>query len=455
MLLYTFISRYYGQIHLNFMLKKALFIAFLAGIAFAGYRSYQLYILQKHQSELKEHFAEIQRVNYGLFNLQLWKDKALDIIEGRITDFAVDPKIYKEVEGEMEIYLRRVYDEYIESGKLFDQIFDEAERQGKMNKMFLKLLKDNLAPQIKLLNIKSYIPSMADQLTEELKKSEPQLKGLLEIELKRMLKETSPDVFKDPREGIYQYYGQADLPSTVKHLSTEIQSQEDQILTNLKILYALLLGLVVIGISLYKILGFQLVVTTVSLISILFLALGVSMPMIDIDARLNDFRMTALGVEVGFDEQVLYYQSKSILQVTQTMIQNGGTDLKIVGVLILMFSIVIPFIKLVLSALYLFVKRIRGQKVVEIILFYLGKWSMADVFVVAMFMAYIGFYGLVTAQLGDIGRNQTGFAVETLNYSRLAPGALFFTTYCILSIITGMMIHRWKRKNDTNFDPPI
>ena len=51
------------------------------------------------------------------------------------------------------------------------------------------------------------------------------------------------------------------------------------------------------------------------------------------------------------------------------------------------------------------------------------------VFVVAMFMAYIGFYGIITAQLGDIGRNQTGYAVETLNYSKLSPGALFFTTY--------------------------
>ena len=437
------------------MLKHVFFIALLASIAFAGYRSNELYTLQLQQSQLKEHFAEIQRVNYGLFNLQLWKDKALDIIEGRITDFAVDPKIYKEVEGEMEIYLRRVYDEYIASGKLFDQIFDEAERQGTMNKMFLKLLKDNLAPQIKLLNIKAHIPSMADQLTEELKKSEPQLKGLLEIELKRMLKETSPDVFKDPRQGIYQYYGQVDLPSTVSHLSSEIQHLEHQIIYNLRILYALLLGLVVISILMYKILDFQLVVTVVSLISILFLALGVSMPMIDIDARLNDFRMTALGVEVGFEEQVLYYQSKSILQVTQTMIQNGGTDLKIVGLLILMFSIVIPFIKLILSTLYLFIEKIRAQKIVELILFYLGKWSMADVFVVAMFMAYIGFYGLVTAQLGDIGRNQTGFAVETLNYSRLAPGALFFTTYCILSIITGLMIHRWKRKRDAKSEPAI
>ena len=67
---------------------------------------------------------------------------------------------------------------------------------------------------------------------------------------------------------------------------------------------------------------------------------------------------------------------------------------------------------------------------------------MADVFVVALFMSYIGFHGLLTSQLGGIARNETGFAIETLNYSRLAPGAFFFTSYCILSIIIGIIINR-------------
>lgn len=38
---------------------------------------------------------------------------------------------------------------------------------------------------------------------------------------------------------------------------------------------------------------------------------------------------------------------------------------------------------------------------------------MADVFVVALFMAYIGFHGLADAQLDAIESNKTGFAVET------------------------------------------
>ena len=85
----------------------------------------------------------------------------------------------------------------------------------------------------------------------------------------------------------------------------------------------------------------------------------------------------------------------------------------------------------------------QQNKLVKGMIFYLGKWSMADVFVVALFMAYIGFYGLFDAQLNGIEQNRGGFAVETINYTHLAPGALFFTTYCILSIVLGIIINKW------------
>ncbi len=67
------------------------------------------------------------------------------------------------------------------------------------------------------------------------------------------------------------------------------------------------------------------------------------MPMIDLDARLNSFQTDLLGSKIGFDEQSLYYQSKSILEVTTTLIKEGAADLKIVGYMILVFSIVFMF----------------------------------------------------------------------------------------------------------------
>ena len=144
---------------------------------------------------------------------------------------------------------------------------------------------------------------------------------------------------------------------------------------------------ILLGLLLYKILGFQLFVSHWTIASVVLLVLGVSMPMIDLDARLNSFQMDLMGNKIGFDEQSLYYQSKSIIDVTTTLIKEGAADLKIVGYMILMFSVIFPFIKLLLSALFLFSAKVSKSKLAKGIIFHLGKWSMADVFVVALFMS--------------------------------------------------------------------
>ncbi|MBK9736216.1 MAG: paraquat-inducible protein A [Saprospiraceae bacterium] len=160
--------------------------------------------------------------------------------------------------------------------------------------------------------------------------------------------------------------------------------------------------------------------------SVVLLMLGINLPMIDIEAILNSFKISVLGTDIGFGKQYMYYQSKSILDVTETLVRAKGLDIKIVGIMILFFSIIFPLIKLLLSTMYLYSSRVRQNKVVKNIIFYLGKWSMADVFVVALFMAYIGFYGIISSQLNSIANNEGGFAVETINNSKLSPGALFF-----------------------------
>ena len=173
-----------------------------------------------------------------------------------------------------------------------------------------------------------------------------------------------------------------------------------------------------------------------------FLCLGLGLPMIELDARLSDVDLKLIGEELHFDEQVMYYQSKSIIDVTKTLLEGGGLDMKIVGILILLFSIVFPFLKMVLTTWYMFVARARDSKFVKLVIFYLGKWSMADVFVVAIFMSYIGFYGLLNSQLSNMAGGSDTVSIETVNYSKLAPGVIFFTLYCVFSILMSTLIHR-------------
>ena len=407
---------------------------------------YGLYQNTLKLSELKEDRSEINKVNYGLFNLDLWKEKLMVIFDSKIGDFSISPKVYKDLEGQAMIYLTNVYDEYIGSGKLVEEMIAEAEKSSSINKIFLALIKGNIGTQIKKLNIDKQLPKIAKAITKEIKKNEHQIKYYMTEGVQDMLFAGAEDIeIVDPRMSVYKKYNSESLETTNTAIDAQIDALNPTIDRDIQKVWIILFASLIIGIVLYKWLGFTLFISHLTVVSIVLLILGVSMPMIDLDARLNAFEMDVLASKIRFDEQVIYYQSKSILQVTKTLLRGRGADLKIVGYMILLFSIIIPFIKLLLSSLFLFSKKVSQSRLAKGIIFHLGKWSMADVFVVALFMSYIGMNGLITAQLGDIARNETGFAIETLNYSRLAPGALFFTSYCIISIILGILINRHDR----------
>ncbi len=428
-------------------MKYFFYVALFCLIGFSSYKGLELYKLQKEQTLLKEDWAEIHKINYGLFNVELWKDKALVIFDKKIKDFKIDPKMYKDVNKQLVTYLNQMYTQYFSSGKLVDDFLAQAEKKGTLNKVFIKMIKGSVKDLIKDFDLRSKIPSIADELTSEIKANEHVFKGYLTKELNAMLFDVSAAEYKDPREPMLLKYQQEELTSLSNELTVRIESNDVKITNTIKWIYGLLILTLLFSSLLFRSIGLKSLVVAFTLVAIVMLLLGISLPMIDIDARLNSFEFSILGSQIDFDEQVLFYQSKSITDVTSTLINSRGIDMKIVGGLVFLFSIVFPFFKLTLSSMYLFVEKIRTSKIANTVIFILGKWSMADVFVVAIFMAYIGFYGITSAQLNDIAADQGNYSVETINYSKLSPGALFFTSYCVLSIITSMIIDRIKKNN--------
>lgn len=401
-----------------------------------------LYRENTAKNEYQYDYAEINKVNYGLFNIQLWKEKALDVVESRINSFTLSQEAYDQIGGQIELYLYKMYDDYFTSGKLIDEIYANLESSGTMNKMILNMMRGTVDKQLKNLDLKSKIPGLATQLKVEIKKNEPEIRKVLQKELLNMVMSDEQASYIDRRERIYQKHGFENARTTGDFLLEKVKISQGKISTLLKYIISLLAAALIVLMIGMRLISFKDLMLGFTVISIVLLVLGITLPMIDIDARLNSFGIQVMGQEISFDEQVLYFQSKSIVEVTTTLWTGGSWDLKLVGALILLFSIIFPFMKLVLSIFYLYWEGAKKSKTIKTIIFYLGKWSMADVFTVALFMAYIGFYGLVTAQLADISRNDTGFAVETLNYSKLSPGAFFFTAYCLLSITTSILINR-------------
>ena len=327
-------------------------------------------------------------------------------------------------------------------GELGDIIITEVKRSGNVNAFLVKMIEGQVPDLLKQIDLQPQIPVFSDQIVDEIRKNEPLIRQYMQQELLRLVLDEETRTYRDRREVLYAKYDQQDVASTDQYLSSEVDRLDERVRNLILNLLLSMIAFIIIAVIMGRMIGFEAMVGALTVGSIVLLILGVSLPMIDIDARMNSFKMNLFEEPIEFDEQVIYYQSKSIVEVTKTLWQGQGWDLKLVGVLVFLFSIVFPFFKLLLSGFYLFTEKVRNSSLAKGVIFHLGKWSMADVFVVAIFMAYIGFYGIISSQLNGLSQNQGGFAIETINYSRLSPGAFFFTTYTILSICISILISR-------------
>jgi uncharacterized paraquat-inducible protein A len=150
-----------------------------------------------------------------------------------------------------------------------------------------------------------------------------------------------------------------------------------------------------------------------------------------------------MGHPVHFENQVLYFQSKSILDVFWIMITHSDIQMKFVGVLLITFSIVFPVLKIMSSLGYFYnYHRARENPVIRFFVLKSGKWSMADVMVVAIFMAYIGFNGIITSQFGQLSKASQELVIVTTNGTSLQPGYYLFVMYTVLALFLSGFLTR-------------
>lgn len=108
----------------------------------------------------------------------------------------------------------------------------------------------------------------------------------------------------------------------------------------------------------------------------------------------------------------------------------------LVAILIFAFSVCIPLIKLVMVSIAYFIYEPQVKAKLLDVVNAIGKWSMADVFVVAIFLAVLSTNHGETATVKEFSVFGFQLAVEisSQTISQLGNGFYFFTTYCLLSI---------------------
>lgn len=185
------------------------------------------------------------------------------------------------------------------------------------------------------------------------------------------------------------------------------------------------------------------------LIALALLLPGVTQPVLTLEGKIDKSKLAQTGIAMLADEgdrntrnmlmmaasmfgldklegEISAYQkTRSIWGTVNELADNKNY---LVAVLVALFSIVIPTLKLLMQLLYIFLpvnkfKRMLGQLIQG-----LSKWSMVDVFVIALIVAYLA--GNADGQMGEL-----------INmHAELGNGFWYFTGYCLFAIAASSLI---------------
>lgn len=381
--------------------------------------------------------AELNDVKYGLLDADNWVEQVSAILERRIDAFELNEANKPAIKRNIE----RVLD------RLLVEIDDYQRRQNQEAKDWVDRIRGSLRQGVRDLffdldELREKVPLYAERVLEEL--STPEAKADIKVELKRALAEVADTTFAKTDHSrlnaVLGRYGCADVAACQALLAARIDPARDQVVH--KAIAAIALAAALFLIVLYGSPGLsqgQMLVLT--LVTIVLLAGGVMTPMIGIEAKIASLRLVLMGEPVVFENQVLYFQSKSIADVVRVLVETGKPDMLLVGFLIGLFSVVFPLGKVAASFAYFHdLRGLRRSALVRFFALKSGKWSMADVFVIAMFMAFVGFRGLVSNQLTTMAGEGKAVEVLTTNGTLLEVGFYLFLSFTLASLMISSVL---------------
>lgn len=406
------------------MKKTKLFILFIL-LGAIVVLSLKVYTTEQKKRTMKEDLIELSKIKYGLFSVDEWKQILASIITKKVGEFNFEGANRDHMRKEISAFLYKQIDQ-------FEQRFRE-QNSGTLRGFF----KNSFATLTGSFDeIKNNVPNITEDVINFMNdpKNRKAVREYIIQKISAYADKTFAEIDYSTHNEILDKYNYKDRSDAVTGLTTQIQTvvSGSKLYENSLLIIAALIGL-------YIILSKQLsknefLLVTISCFTLLII--GLLLPMIEIDARIANMTFNLLGEPVSFQDQVLYYKSKSILEVVSLMVTQGRIDLICVGILVLTFSILFPVAKSISSVLYVYSRKLKSNKFIQFMVFKTGKWSMADVMVVAIFMAYIGFAGIITEQLKQLETLTQNVDILTTNKSALQAGFFAFTAFSVLSLLT-------------------
>ena len=414
------------------------FLILCAGslLLLAGWSSYWVYKYSSEVADIKRDYSELNSITHGIMSVNIWRDHLTTMVLNRIDEFEFTEAQEDTLVHQVENILTAGIDK---GANLLDQ--KQKGIKAKLRKFAVK----TLVPEDK---IRALVPMFAQTIVNEIQK--PENKEALKFVIKSKLQEYSDLTYDDSQiatlkiNALLDKYEVEDLVEFNEKIPKKIFDLEAETYFHTYIL----LGIIGVFLLLWWLLRNQkavhipLFVISV-LMSLVVLFSGLTAPMIEIDARFQQVNFVLIGESITFNDQVIFFQSKSILEVIGILFNTGKIDSYFVGILILVFSIVFPVAKLLATQVYLAGNdETRKNKVLKFFAFKSGKWSMADVYVIAVFMAYIGFQGILDNQLSNLNMKTDSLVSISTNKTSLQPGFIIFIGFVLFSLILSTILKR-------------
>ena len=387
---------------------------------------------------LRSDLAEIGHIRYGLFNADRWVEQILPILNKQIDALDLTKQNKDSLRPMVERALYRLLDQVKE--QLAPKPAPGAPSSGFMAQATA------LMANTMISSLRPRVPQFAGVVLAELgsKENKEAVKRYLGGMIAEGAKNTFTPVDMTGYAGILRHYGCKDAAACRVVLGDRIKQSDGSINGSYRIALASTALALVLLLFRRRLQWFDVLVLL--LFCGALLAGGVLSPMLEVEAKITSVSLTFFGQPVSFGEQVLYYQSKTVLEVFRTLIDVGKPEMWIVAVLLVTFSVVFPSLKILTLGMTLGRPEWIGKyRIVKFFALESSKWSMADVMALSIFMSFVAFNGVISSALEGIRSPGTQIVIPT-DSSQILAGFYLFLGFVLASLFLSWKLEREMKK---------
>jgi len=398
----------------------------------------------KEAKLLKVDYEELHSLQYGLLNSNVWTGKISAVFNQKIDEFDFTATSREEIKK----YVETVIDTLIIEADKTVRKKNESKR-GFFESLYgdtKQMITDEL---VDIRNLRKKVPQYTDAVMNELEKPANQkiLKAVMKDKLHQFMETNLDPVDMSGYNHILDFYQCNDFETCSTLLDAQLkQKTEEMNLYTIAILSmaAILIILIILQGTILKSISLFLLSAT----SVALLIPGLFLPMLDIEAKINKLYFIILEKPLTFTDQIIFFKSKSISDLVQLLLESDEIKMIFVGVLLVMFSIIFPTLKLVSTYLYFYSRSFIGNNaIVRFFALRSTKWSMADVMVVSIFMAYLGLDSMIENELKKLVEQSVPVNVITSNGTELQVGFFLFVGFVFTSFVLSILVE--KSRKDT------